>query len=411
MESERKSDTMKVLYIGTICNREHYEQMLAKSTVKPTIAPLLFETALLNGLEAYLPGNVSILSCPVFKTFPFGRIFGWRSKQEKINDRLSCTWLPAINISGLKEWTQICSVKRYMKKWRKANAGEQNVVVMVYGVNSMAGAIQKMCKKWGAKSVCIIADLPQHTYFAGRKLSLVKKLWAKLVTAADIKNQGGFDGYIYLTEAMGDVVAPGKPYCVIEGVADTGVFESLEDIQRSEKPAILYAGTLAKRYGIKLIMDAFDVCQEDYELWICGSGDYEDAVHTRAKNNPKIKCFGRLSHEDALTLEKKAHLLINIRSNTDEYTKYSFPSKNMEYLLSGTPVASTRLEGIPEEYFQHMYAIHGQTPEEISQEIDSIMADETKFSKAEQAKAFVLQYKSEIAQGKKAYDFLVQLVG
>ena len=41
---------------------------------------------------------------------------------------------------------------------------------------------------------------------------------------------------------------------------------------------------------------------------------------------------------------------MNPRSADAEYTKYSFPSKTIEYLATGVPVVMNRLPGIPEEY-------------------------------------------------------------
>ena len=38
---------------------------------------------------------------------------------------------------------------------------------------------------------------------------------------------------------------------------------------------------------------------------------------------------------------------VNPRQNNEEFTKYSFPSKTMEYLASGVPVVAYKLDGIP----------------------------------------------------------------
>ena len=54
---------------------------------------------------------------------------------------------------------------------------------------------------------------------------------------------------------------------------------------------------------------------------------------------------------------KEAKLLINLRNPEDKYTKYSFPSKTFEYMVSGTPFFTTKLEGIPSEYYNYLYCI------------------------------------------------------
>ena len=399
---------MKILHIGTICNREHYEELIKKCSRPPTIAPLLYETALLKGIYSYIGYDLTVLSMPVVQVFPRGKILGWGETKELVEEQIPCTWLPSVNLPLVREMTQSFFAKKYIRQWIKANQGDE-LVILSYGVNAAAKNIQKICRETGVKCICIVADLPKHSYFAGRKLSTLQMLFAKLYTNAELKVQSGFDGYVYLTEAMCAEVAPGKPYCIVEGIADISDQNALR-CERASKPAIMYAGTLAERYGIKLLVDSYNCCQGDYELWICGSGDYEDAVAAMAKENPNIKFFGRLAHEKTIELEQKAHLLVNIRSVTDEYTKYSFPSKNMEYLLSGTPVATTRLEGIPEEYFEHMYTISGQTPTEIAREIDSIMADENRFTKAEAAREFVVNYKSGQYQAVKVLSLAKRLI-
>ena len=54
--------------------------------------------------------------------------------------------------------------------------------------------------------------------------------------------------------------------------------------------------------------------------------------------------------EKANEILQNADVLVNPRQNDDEYTKYSFPSKNIEYLMTGNAVVAYMLDGIPEVY-------------------------------------------------------------
>lgn len=63
---------------------------------------------------------------------------------------------------------------------------------------------------------------------------------------------------------------------------------------------------------------------------------------------------------------KKATLLINPRPSNEEFTKYSFPSKNLEYMASGTPLLATDLPGIPAEYKRYEYIIENENIDGIA---------------------------------------------
>ena len=47
--------------------------------------------------------------------------------------------------------------------------------------------------------------------------------------------------------------------------------------------------------------------------------------------------------------------MVNPRKAEQSFTKYSFPSKTIEYMASGTPMIGYRLPGIPEEYYRYIY--------------------------------------------------------
>ena len=58
-------------------------------------------------------------------------------------------------------------------------------------------------------------------------------------------------------------------------------------------------------------------------------------------------------------------ILVNFRSPNEELTKYSFPSKILEYISSGSLVLSTRLLGIPDEYFSYIVPLDQADKEKV----------------------------------------------
>ena len=68
-----------------------------------------------------------------------------------------------------------------------------------------------------------------------------------------------------------------------------------------------------------------------------------------------------------------ADLLVNLRDSRIEYTKLSFPSKMFDYMASGTPVLTTKLDGIPIEYYDYVFSIDSYSSSSIADKIREIL--------------------------------------
>lgn len=173
--------------------------------------------------------------------------------------------------------------------------------------------------------------------------------------------------------------------------------------------SLLYTGRLNRRYGLLNLLDAMDrIPDSDIELWICGSGELEDEIRTRARKDSRVRFLGFVPHEKSLQLQRKATILINPRTNEGAYTKYSFPSKTLEYMVAGKPVLMYRLDGIPKEYDSYLYYIPDETADSIAQSILQLkgMSPEERLQIANAAKDFVLNSKNEKAQMQRLLDFI-----
>lgn len=175
-----------------------------------------------------------------------------------------------------------------------------------------------------------------------------------------------------------------------------------------KKKAIMYAGMLNKKHRIEMLINGFMNTKNDYELWLFGSGDFEKEIINYAKIDNRIKFFGRVDREKVLEYEHKASLLINIRDSKEEYTKYSFPSKTIEYMASGTPLLTTKLLGIPTEYYGYVYTLDDETEKGLSDKLEEILSisDNDLTIQGKKAMAFILNEKNSKIQGKKIADFL-----
>ena len=101
--------------------------------------------------------------------------------------------------------------------------------------------------------------------------------------------------------------------------------------------------------------------------------------------------------------QKQATVLVNPRQNNEEFTKYSFPSKTMEYLSSGIPVVAYKLDGIPDEYDAYIQYVEDDSIESLKKKLIEVceLSDEERQSLGSAGRAFVLTEKNSTIQVKK----------
>lgn len=98
---------------------------------------------------------------------------------------------------------------------------------------------------------------------------------------------------------------------------------------------------------------------------IYGTGNYIDEIIKMSKENMKIIYGGVVNNKIIIQEELDSILLINPRplqncSANCDFTRYSFPSKNIEYMSSGTPLLATKLPGMPKKYYSYIYILWRQ---------------------------------------------------
>lgn len=186
------------------------------------------------------------------------------------------------------------------------------------------------------------------------------------------------------------------------------------EVQKAFPGGIMYAGRLHEKYGVMRLIEAFELLEEkDIELWLFGDGTAVREIQDYASKNPRIRYFGQVSREEILRYEQRATLLVNPRSVQDEFTQYSFPSKVIEYMHSGTPLVMTKLKGIPEEYFDYGFVVEDNRPDWMAQVLSKAlsMSDGELASIGARASTFISENKSAAVQGKRIKDFLLKLSG
>lgn len=351
--------------------------------------------------------SLKIVSLYQQECFPKNRFIFLRKSRKYLNKKIQYIWY--INLPFLKELIYFISACFIILFWNFGCKNEQKKCIFAnlhYAPVSLA--IVFMGKILGVKKVIAFTDLSLYTYSDEkiRKMPLYKKVLIKPYVRVVNKLQKSYDLYILFSEPMKDVVnKAGKPYLVMEGIhnPDGIVFEKQEKCN-----AILYAGKLNREVGVQKILDVFNMIDDDsLELWFLGNGDMKDEILEASKINKNIKYLGFRDRKEVFRFLQKAKLLINLRNPDDEYTKYSFPSKTFEYMVSGTPMISTDLEGIPDEYKKYMFMVD-YSDEKIVDKIYEILGLDDVFLEefGKKAREFVLNEKTPCVQVKKINKFL-----
>ncbi len=108
----------------------------------------------------------------------------------------------------------------------------------------------------------------------------------------------------------------------------------------AEERIILYQGAVNAGRGLREMIAAMPLLDEDIKLWIIGDGDlYEEikdlALGSTAKQ--RIKMWGYMTPAEMQTFTQKAWIGINLLENTGLSYYYSLANRTFDYIQAGVP--------------------------------------------------------------------------
>lgn len=381
---------MKNLLIATDTCSLKKEMYLSEHRKKQIVNPQQkFFRLMIEGLAEDSELSTTILSAlPVSASTYAQKKFGYEEETVK---KANYHYLSFRNGKFTRYLTLILSSAKEIRKWTKSKDSNNSIVITDPLVPVLSIPVRIIAQKRGLKVGAIVTDIPSLcSNMKGRKEGGIKTNLLKLYQRISDNDLSKYDFYITLTESLNEAVnVKKKPHIVIEGFADSKDIE----VSSEHKHYIMYAGGVYEKFGLKALVNGFMKMEnQDFELWIFGDGPYVSEIIEYSKANKRIKYKGCVTSKEIVAYEKEAYLLVNPRPTDEEFAKYSFPSKTMEYLLSGTPVVSTRLPGIPDEYFNYIYAFYGQDADSIGNTLDDILR---------------INYNALLAKGKAGHDFVM----
>lgn len=307
------------------------------------------------------------------------------------------------NITYFKRYSIAYCIKKEIEKFvSKLDAKEMIIIVVCTLYYQYLKPLVDLKRKYSNVKICpIVLDLPEflgdHCH-KGRLSHSIKKVY-QLVDEVD--------SFVLLTRNMSDRLGKNKPYYVMEGVYDSS--KIINSISKKHNKTIMYSGTFDGRYGIKNLINSFmKIKDSDATLWLCGDGSEREYVMNALKRDSRIKYFGILSQQRVFEMQREASLLINPRKPEGEYTKYSFPSKTMEYMASGTPTLMYRLPGMPEEYIPYVLLFKDSTDEEMTRMMEEWLnkPQEELDAFGDKARKFILENKTAEKQVARFVEFI-----
>lgn len=305
----------------------------------------------------------------------------------------------------------IKSLKDLSIKWAEKNKMEDEIVIIVYGMQSTLMSAALEIKKIIPKSrlFLIVPDLPQYMSMS---MPFVKKVFKKIDWQLIKKQYRLFDGFVLYTEEMAEFLGlPKDKWILMEGSLDTkDVLDHPDKTMPDDKISLMYSGRLDKKYGIMELLDAIEIIKdENIEFYFTGNGNAVEEITKRAHTDSRIIYLGFLpSREELLKKQQNVTMLVNMRLPAEEGSAYCFPSKIFEYLASGRPVLSFRLEGIPDEYYNYLIEMKGTSREDISKTINMVanMSAEERYLIGKKGREFVINEKNSMKQAKKIIEFI-----
>ena len=348
---------MKILFLCGVFGHEMEQDLICSARRSIEYSANLFQEKMISGF--YKCGmDVEIISAPFVGSFPnASRIVSFDAEKYHNQDY---QYVSFNNVWGIRNFSRANALKKKIKAFAKQKDGEKLIVVYSPHTPFLEAAVYAKRIDPSIKICLVVPDLPQYMNLSA-KVSLAYKLGKKLDIARFEKLSKHVDSYMLLTEQMKDKLKVGnRPYMVVEGIIDGDISpERILQEDDSEKTrhrrTIVYTGKTNEKFGIKNLVDAFGLIESDeYRLIICGNGDSDAYIAEKAKQDHRIVATGQVTHDVAAKYISEATVLVNPRENDEEYTKYSFPSKNIEYLASGNPTVGYMLDGMPEIYRDFM---------------------------------------------------------
>ncbi|WP_448863838.1 glycosyltransferase [Dorea sp.] len=340
---------MNILFLCGYFEPKYQDEISRKTKTWVENAANTFQQRVIWGLKNK-KNNLKVVSAPFIGPWPTAykdRVFkGFEAGESDEN----IEYIFFDNTWGYRNISRTIALKKCVKKFVE-NSKEEKKAIIVYCPHTPFLEAAVFGKKMDSSIHIhmIVPDLPQYMNLS-KKAHPIYDFFKKIDIYKMEKLIKEVDSFTLLTNYMAEKLkVQNRPYIVVEGIADTKSFNYNRSKKNEKKVA--YAGKLVEAFGAKRLVEAFEQIEDsEASLHICGGGELKEYIKEMSRRDTRIHYYGMVSAEEANKILSEADVVVNPRQNDDEYTKYSFPSKNIEYLMTGNAVVAYMLDGIPEIY-------------------------------------------------------------
>ena len=399
---------MKVLFISGLYSEKLRLFLNKECPYCLQNAPDVFQWAIVEGLNE-IDIEYEIISYPFLPCYPNYNFLSVLQDDIMYNNKCIGKVMTYSTIPLLKQYSISSSIIRYVENKIKEINGEQLVILTYSPQSYFLKPIIKLKKKYkNILLATIVTDLIDDVLNFKVNTSILKKIQNKIEFNSIKKAYCGIDKFILLSRPMIEKIPEAEnKSIVVEGIVSKKEWN--EKYVNNKIRSLFYAGTLQEFSGVRELLYAFhSIPNENYRLVICGQGTLTPEIEKFAKQDCRIIYLGMQPREEVLRLQLESTLLINPRRPDSSITRFSFPSKTIEYMASGTPMIGYKLEGIPVEYYENYYTIDELDEKSLSDTINVTMAlpQEELNLKAKKAYEFVMKNKTAYIQVKRILDFV-----
>lgn len=351
---------MNVLILCGVFASENQQQVIDHAKVHVEFSANIFQQRLVEGFRSNFQ-TVSVISAPFIGSYPNASdIRHFRGFE---NQQTLCQYVSFHNLWGYRNYSRIHSLKKALRSF--IDLDESDKLLVVYSAHTpFLNAAAYAKKKDPRIHTCFyVPDLPAYMNLNSNRSKFYD--FAKTIDIRQMEKCMGYvDSYVLLTPPMKQKLPVGdKPCLIAEGILPVDTQFTPPQKRPHQYKDIVYTGKLNERFGVPYLLEAFHtIPDKNCRLVLCGCGDCDKMAQSAAKKDSRIILTGQVSPEIARQLQQNAAVLVNPRPNNEEYTKYSFPSKTLDYLITGNPVVAYMLQGMPKDYERFLYPIQNNLP-------------------------------------------------